>query len=115
MHITCRPVPPQGRAEDMPEPQMLRCIDLVRGAIRSAASAPLSEKEMAAFRAMALADTRSDLSDPSTLVTAVITRYGVGKDFVSKYGENIGSLTSDRIVELLKALAEGARVEYVVP
>ena len=55
------------------------------------------------------------LESPDTIVTALIARYGAGKDVVSKYAENIKGVTADKVRQMAVALIRGGRVEYLVP
>jgi predicted Zn-dependent peptidase len=113
--VTCTPVPQRGRSEDMPVPNALQAIAAVREGIRQAARTPIPEKDLTAYKAGALQEAKRDLTESSTIVSAVVTRYGVGKDLVTRYTENINTLTSDKLLKMLKAVADGPRVEYIVP
>ena len=115
MLVTCLPVPKRGRSEDMPRPDALQAVSAVREGIRMAARTPIPEKDLAAYKAWALQDAKRDLTESATIVNAVVTRYGVGKDLVTRYSENIGTITSEKLLKMLRAVADGSRVEYIVP
>ena len=115
MLVTCRPVPRRGRSEDMPRPNALEAVSAVRAAIRLAARTPIPEKDLSAYKAGALQLAKRDLTESATIVNAVVTRYGVGKDLVTRYTENINTLTSEKLLKMLRAVADGSRVEYIVP
>ena len=63
---------------------------------------------------MALAETTKDLTQPETMVTAVVARYGIGKDLVSHYKESVNGITAARLSDMLSSLAAGSTAEIVV-
>ena len=51
---------------------------------------------------------------PETIVTALVARYGIGKDLVTHYKESVNDVTAVRVKEMLSALAAGSTAEIVV-
>ena len=49
-----------------------------------------------------------------TIVTALVARYGIGKDLVTHYKESVNGVTAARITEMLSALAAGSTAEIVI-
>ena len=49
-----------------------------------------------------------------SMMQMLMLRYSQGKDMVSQYKENINSLTSEDIMEVLAALNESSKVEFIV-
>ena len=90
-----------------------KALPALREGIRKA-SAPLPKKDLEALRAMAAAQTERELSEPETMVNAVVARYGIGKDMVSHYKESVSGITAERVTAMLSALAAGSAVEYVI-
>ena len=88
-------------------------MDAVRKGIRKAAT-PVNAKDLNAWKAMVLADLGRELAGPETIVTALVARYGVGKDLVSHYKENVNSVDAARLTEMLSSLAAGSTAEIVV-
>ena len=74
----------------------------------------LSAKDLNAFKAAALAEMNRELAEPETIVTALVARYGIGKDMVSHYKESVNGVTAARITEMLSALAAGSTAEIVI-
>ena len=89
-------------------------LDAVRDGIRKAAASTLSAKDLNAFKAAALAGMNQELTEPETVVTALVARYGTGQDLVTHYKESINGVTAARINEMLSALAAGSTAEIVV-
>lgn len=54
------------------------------------------------------------LQRPETLVDAALMRYSVGKDVVTGYKDKIASVTSSTVRELISALQDGSKVEYII-
>ena len=88
-------------------------LDAVRKGIRAAAESTLSQKDLNALKAMALAEMTRELAEPETMVTSLVARYGVGKDLVTHYKESVNGITAARLSEMLTALANGSVVEMV--
>jgi hypothetical protein len=63
---------------------------------------------------MVQAETDRELSQPETMVEAVVARYGIGKDLVSHYKESVNGVTAARLTDLLSSLAAGSTVSIVV-
>ena len=63
---------------------------------------------------MVLADLNRTLSEPETVVGAVVTRYGIGKDLFTHYKENVNGMTAARLSDMLSALSGGTRAEIVI-
>ena len=89
-------------------------LDAVRKGIGKAASSTVSAKDLNAFKAMALAGMNRELAEPETIVTALVARYGIGKDLVTHYKESVDGVTATRVKEMLSALAAGSTAEIVI-
>ena len=89
-------------------------LDAVRGGIRKAATTTLSTKDLNAFKAAALAGMNQELTEPETMVEALVARYGIGKDLVTHYKESVNGVTAARITDMLSALAAGSTAEIVI-
>jgi hypothetical protein len=89
-------------------------LDAVREGIRKAAATTLSTKDLNAFKAAALAGINQELTEPETMVEALVARYGIGKDLVTHYKESVNGVTAARITEMLSALAAGSTAEIVI-
>ena len=89
-------------------------LEAVRAGIRKAASSTVSAKDLNAFKAMALAGMNQELAEPETVVTALVARYGIGKDLVTHYKESVDGITAARVKDMLSALAAGSTAEIVI-
>ena len=89
-------------------------LDAVREGIRKATTTALSAKDLNAFKAAALDGMNQELTQPETMVTALVARYGIGKDLVTHYKESVNGVTAARVTEMLSALAAGSVAEIVI-
>ena len=89
-------------------------LDAVRQGIRKAAASPVSAKDLNAWKAMAMADMNRELTEPETIVTALVARYGIGKDMVTHYKESVNGISAARLTDMLSTLAAGSAAEIVI-
>ena len=104
--IQCRPTD----GED-PTP----ALSAVRTALQGVGSYSVGAKDLAAWKQLVTSQLQEELSTPEGTVKTLLARYAAGKDLTSKYKESIGAVTAERVNEMLKALAAGGRIEYIVP
>ena len=89
-------------------------VEAVRKGIRKAATSTLPAKDLSALKAKALADMERQLREQETIVTALVARYGIGKDLVTHYKESVNGVTGARLKEMLSALATGPTAEIII-
>lgn len=113
LRISCSPVPLEGMGEEAAQADMQKALEAVRRAISkvAATAVPKAAVETAKKNAISEIERRTGRSEGVTEL--VLMRYSIGKDFVSRYKENIGALTPEKVSSLLKLLSEGGRVEYM--
>ena len=104
--VQCRPVE---RKDPTP------ALPAVRTALREMASNPVNAKDLSAWKQLITNQLQSQLSTPEGIIKTLLARYGAGKDLTSRYKENVNGVTAERVNEMLKALAGGGRIEYIVP
>ena len=110
-YITCLPAAVEGLPENTAQ-DLERAITAVRAAISEVSRSPVTARDLAAWKATWLEQTKALMSSPSGAVTAMEARYAFGKD-ISKYQDSIGSVTPESLKGLLGALASGGRIEYI--
>ena len=89
-------------------------LDAVRKGIRKAAASSVPARDLNAWKAKALADMDRELAQPETIVSALVARYGIGKDLVTHYKESVNGITAARLSDMLSSLAAGSTAEIVV-
>lgn len=122
--ILCRPTDGKGLPSGIIQSDPLRTLAAVRSALSElssgevpqsgVASEALSKESLNASKATFLARYEADLSKPEVLVDMALMRYSVGKDRVSGYKEKINAVKLDDVKEVLSALEDGSKVEYVI-
>ena len=73
----------------------------------------MSAKDLNAWKEMALADMNRELAEPETIVSALVARYGIGKDLVTHYKESVNGVSAARLTDMLSSLAAGSTAEIV--
>ena len=113
--IHCHPVPLAGLPADVTEVSAQRALTAIRAAIREAASKPVEAKDLALWKSKLSGEYKDRLASPSGFVSTQLFRYALNKDLTSRYQENIQAITAEQVKEFLATLAEGGRVECIVP
>ena len=89
-------------------------VNAVRKGIRRAAASNISQKDVDALKAKALAAMERELAEPETMVSALVARYGIGKDLVTHHKESMEAVTPARVQEMLSVLSAGSVAEMIV-
>lgn len=87
----------------------------VRAALKEMAARPVGAKDLTAWKQLVSNQLQSSLASQEGTIETLLARYAAGKDLSSHYKENIDAITADRMNGLIKALADGGRIEYIVP
>lgn len=126
LRISCYPADESGLPAGVSPKNPLRVLGMIRSAMSELSSGQqadassdivspaLSKASVNSSKAALLAVYESELSHDPSLVDAALMRYSVGKDFVTGYKEKINAVSADSIREILSALEEGSKVEYVI-
>ena len=114
VHIVCRPSDQSGLPADVLAEDPLRVLGVVRGALADFSASGPSAASVADARTVLLAAAEAQLSAPECLVTAALTRYSAGKDMVTGYKDRAGTVTPASVKEILSALDDGSKVEFVL-
>ena len=124
--ITCRPADHRGLPADVVPADPIRTLGTLRSALSEISSGDISAtssgvagmaltpQSVNASKATLLARYEKDLADPEVLVDLALLRYSVGKDCVTGYKDKINAVTPDSVREILSALEDGGKVEFVI-
>ncbi len=83
--------------------------------VREALSDPVIDPERLSFyKAIVKSEIDGRQDDPWYWIEMVKTRISDVKDLNTKYSKKIDAVTADQVTELIKTIASGSRVEYVV-
>ena len=89
-------------------------VNAVRKGIRRAAASTVPQKDLDALKAKALASMDRELAEQETMVSALVARYGIGKDLVTHHKESVAAVTPARVKEMLSVLSAGSVAEFIV-
>ena len=110
--ITCRPLPLPSLPASVAEVSSQRALSAVRAAISQTLIEP---EDLQQWKAKVAYETERSMSQPSGFVSTLLARYASNKDVITRYRESIGLVSEEKVREFLTAMAQGSRVEYIVP
>ena len=113
--ITCLPLPLENVPADVDEVSAQRALTGVRAAIAEAASNPANPIDISLWKDKLGQVVEQVMGSSSGFVTTLHARYAWNKDMTSRYKETIAVLTPEDVKAFLAAMADGGRVEYLVP
>ena len=113
--IHCTPAPLAGLPADVAEVSASRALTAIRAAIREAASKSVEAKDLSLWKNKLSGEYKDRMASPSGFVSTQLYRYALNKDLTSRYQENIQAVTAEKVKEFLATLADGGRVECIVP
>lgn len=114
IHISVRPVSEESLPFSLTPAEAQNALAAVKKAVSEAASTAISKADLTAYKNLVTGKTAAATGAPETVVDAVVARYCMGKDFVTKYKDTISSIDSGRITSFLKSISEGPRAEIIV-
>lgn len=109
----CRPVEVDGLPAGLEVQDARSVMTAVRTALSELSSADVPAAALSAAKNALLSEMSTKLSKPEGVVEAVMMRYSVGKDLVSDYKSKVNAVKASDVKDMLSALAEGAKVEFV--
>lgn len=105
---------PDGFASYTVQSGSLAALGILRESLSHLMSSKVSDSKLASVKSFVKNWFGIMLSDPSYICKSIVTRYVDGKDFVSECQKKADAVTVDRVMDILKALDEGTKVEYIV-
>lgn len=88
-------------------------LDAVRQGMLKVTEEGVSTAELKACKTELKSRLASELSSPSRLCTASVTRYSLGRDLISRYAEYVDAVSTESVKNVLKALDGGSKVEII--
>lgn len=114
VYVGCKPCFASGLPEEIMPADPLDLLEAVRRAVAQAAEKKVSDADVTAYKSALVNEVNSSAALPSTIMENVMVRYGEGKDVVSGFKDAVGAVSAAKVSEIIAALAEGSRVEYVL-
>ena len=114
VYISCSSCPPSGLPEGVGPCDPYNALGAIRAALAKVASRSISSTDLAGYKQMVSNEIVTENKMPENMIQSVLVRNSEGKDFVSNYKEHISYVTAQNVMEIIKALCLGSRVEYVI-
>lgn len=114
--FNCTPVPEKGLPYgiDSGEKNPMRAVGWAKKTLNDILARPITDAELASYKTLLSNQYAAQLADPDNYVNSVLLRFAYGKDIISDYANRINNTSTERVNQIMKVLAEGMRVEYVV-
>lgn len=108
MRVSLQPVPGT-------DPDWEQLLPEVRTALASAVASSYENKDIEAWKSLVTARMAENTGSPDAMISALLARYGAGKDMISKFGEHVKGVNAEKLRSMALALLKGGRIEYLVP
>ena len=115
LYLRCQPLPKENMPADIHQDSAEKALTAVRAALWTAGTLPIEPVDLEAWKARLAADTQAALSHESAFVDVLLARYAHNKDLISRYPQAIAGVSEAGVRELLRLLAGGGRIEWMVP
>lgn len=115
MAITCLPASLSGLSADIKTQDQVAVLAAIRKAIEAAVLTPVQADDLKGWKDRVMGEVKLQLASPSGFVKTLLARYANNKDITSRYSESISAIQAGSVKECLGALAQGGRIEYLVP
>ncbi len=112
--ISLRDASINGFAPGTSSHEPMEALSAVRNLLKDPDSISLTDKELASYKAYLKQVIKRRQAEPEYWHDVVALRYIEGKDFISSYEAKIDALTIADVMNQLKQLSQGARVEYII-
>ncbi|MBO4595279.1 MAG: hypothetical protein J5632_01540 [Bacteroidales bacterium] len=114
VYIRCKACNSDGLPDGVAPADPYSGLAAVRNALAAVSSRSISSTDLAGYKQMVSDEIVTENKIPSNMIRSVLVRNSEGKDFVSNYKEHVSFVTAADVMEIIKALCSGSRVEYVV-
>lgn len=112
--VFCKPADERGLPLDLKDDDVLQVLASVREAMSELSSAPAPNAVIEAAKTALNSEFKTNVGDPAMLVQSAMFRYSVGKDLVSGYADKVKAVKNSDVKDILSALVDGCRIEYVM-
>jgi len=97
------------------DPDWEQLLPEVRTALASAVASSYENKDIEAWKSLVTARMAENTGSPDAMISALLARYGAGKDMISKFREHVKGVNAEKLRSMALALLKGGRIEYLVP
>ena len=112
--LSLREAPVEGFAIGTSHHEPMEALAEVRDLLRSLETIELTDAELASYKELLKQNIKRRQPDSAFWYDILSLRYIEGKDYYSSYETKIDAITREDIMDMLKHLSKGSRVEYVI-
>lgn len=114
VYIRCNACPVDGLPEGIDSSDPYSALAAIRTALVKVSSRSISPTDLAGYKQMVSNEIVTENKNPDNMIQSVLVRNSEGKDFVSNYKEHISYVSARDVMDIIRALCTGSRVEYVI-
>ena len=112
--INCRPCPSEGLPADVEPADPMEVMNRLRDALARISGTTLSASTLKGLKEALAQEMAGEQSDPDYVMDAFLLRNSEGKDVLSNYSTYLGKVTAQDVADVVAALENGSKVEYVI-
>ena len=111
--ISLKEASPDGYSSDTEVSGPIEALSILRSALADLSSIEVSEAQLKSIKSRMKSALSLEMKDPYYWLNVISRRYLAGKDFTSNSNAKIDAVTAARVKEVLSALNQGSKVEYI--
>ena len=112
--INCRPCPSEGLPADVEPADPMEVMNRLRDALARISGTRLSASTLKGLKDALAQEMAGELADPDYVMDAFLLRNSEGKDVLSNYSTYLGKVSAQDVADVVAALENGSKVEYVI-
>lgn len=105
---------PDGFASYTRQTGSIAAVSMLRSSLSNLLASPVPDDKLEADKLFVKNYFTTMFSDPVYICNSIVMRYVDGKDFVTDSRKKTDAVTAEKVKDILKALNEGTKVEYIV-
>lgn len=105
---------PDGFASYTEQTGSIAAVSMLRSSLSNLLSSPVPDDKLEADKMFVKNYFTAMSSDPVYLCNSIVMRYVDGKDFVTDSRKKTDAVTAGKVKDILEALNEGTKIEYIV-
>ena len=112
--VNCHPCPSEGLPYDVEPADPMEVMNRLRESLVRISRSTLSASTLKGLKDALAQEMAGELDDPDYVMDAFLLRNSEGKDVLSNYSTYLGKVTAQDISEVIAALENGSKVEYII-
>ncbi len=112
--ISLNEASPEGYSSSTVPSGPIEALAIVRSALDDVSDMDVDDAQVDILKKQLKGSIALEMKDPFYWLNVISRRYLAGKDFTTGYESKIDSVTAAKVKEILSALNEGSKVEYII-